>query len=70
MNRMVNIMDEKKLARPKENRMVGGVCSGLGNYFNVDATVVRILFALSFFFLYPGTFLIYLLLLIIMPEER
>jgi phage shock protein PspC (stress-responsive transcriptional regulator) len=63
-------MDEKKLARPKENRMVGGVCSGLGNYFNVDATVVRILFALSFFFLYPGTFLIYLLLLIIMPEER
>ena len=63
-------MDEKRLSRSRENRMVGGVCGGLGNYFNVDATVVRLLFALSFFFLYPGIFLIYLLLLIIMPEER
>jgi phage shock protein PspC (stress-responsive transcriptional regulator) len=50
--------------------MVAGVCGGLGNYFTIDATIVRLLFVLSFFFLYPGTFLIYLLLLIVMPEEN
>jgi phage shock protein C len=63
-------MNEKKLLRSKKNRMVAGVCGGLGDYFNVDATIVRLLFVLSFFFLYPGTFLIYLLLLIVMPEEN
>jgi phage shock protein C len=63
-------MNEKKLLRSKKNRMVAGVCGGLGNYFTIDATIVRLLFVLSFFFLYPGTFLIYLLLLIVMPEEN
>jgi phage shock protein PspC (stress-responsive transcriptional regulator) len=63
-------MDNKKLQRSKTERMIGGVCGGLANYFNVDPTVVRLLFALSFFFLYPGTILLYVLFLILMPEEN
>ena len=63
-------METKKLQRSRKERMIGGVCGGLANYFNVDPTIVRLLFVLSFFFLYPGTILIYVLLLIIMPEEN
>lgn len=63
-------METKRLQRSKTDRMIGGVCGGLANYFEVDPTIVRLLFVLSFFFLYPGTILIYVLLLIIMPEEN
>ncbi len=63
-------METKRLQRSKTERMIGGVCGGLANYFDVDATIVRLLFVLSFFFLYPGTILVYVLLLIIMPEEN
>jgi len=63
-------METKRLQRSKTERMIGGVCGGLANYFDVDATIVRLLFVLSFFFLYPGTILVYVLLLIILPEEN
>jgi phage shock protein PspC (stress-responsive transcriptional regulator) len=63
-------VETKKLQRSKIERKIGGVCGGLAKYFDVDATIVRLLFVLSFFFLYPGTILIYVLLLIIMPEEN
>lgn len=63
-------MESKKLQRSKKERLIGGVCGGLANYFDVDPTIVRLIFVLSFFFLYPGTILIYVLFLIIMPEEN
>lgn len=63
-------MNEKKLLRSKKERMIGGVCGGLANYFNIDPTIVRLIFVLSFLFLFQSSFLIYLLLLIIIPEEQ
>lgn len=63
-------MNEKKLLRSKKERMIGGVCGGLGNYLNLDPTIVRLIFVLSFFFLFQSSLLIYLLLLIIIPEEQ
>jgi len=48
--------------------MIGGVCSGLGKYFGVDPTVLRILFVLGVLLAGHGL-LIYLVLLILMPEE-
>ena len=41
--------DVKILTRSKSNRMIAGVCAGLGDYFNIDPTVVRLLFVLGFF---------------------
>ncbi|MDD2979489.1 MAG: PspC domain-containing protein [Hespellia sp.] len=35
-------MEHKKLYRSKENRMLCGVCGGIGEYFNVDATLIRL----------------------------
>lgn len=34
---------QKKLTKSATNRMICGVCAGIGDYINVDATVVRIL---------------------------
>ncbi len=34
----------KKLTRSEENKMIGGVCAGLGNYFDIDFTLVRLIF--------------------------
>jgi phage shock protein PspC (stress-responsive transcriptional regulator) len=39
----------KRLFRDENNKAIGGVCSGLANYFNVDIIVVRIIFLILFF---------------------
>lgn len=59
---------EKRLYRSRTDRMLGGVCGGLGAYFGVDPTLVRLVFALLFIFGGSG-FLLYLILWIVLPEE-
>lgn len=39
-------MSQKKLYRSRSNRMICGVCGGVGEYFNIDATLVRLLLVL------------------------
>ena len=39
-------MVEKRLYRSRGNKMLCGVCGGIGEYFNVDATLIRLLFVL------------------------
>lgn len=63
----------KQLYRSRTDRMVGGVCSGLGDFFGIDPTLIRLLFVFgAIFFHVPvpgGMLLIYLILLIVVPEE-
>lgn len=35
-------METKKLYRSRKDRMICGVCGGIGEYFNVDATLIRL----------------------------
>lgn len=59
---------EKRLYRSETDKMVGGVCGGLAQYFNMDSTVVRLLFALLI--VYGGAGLpLYIILWIVMPTE-
>ena len=58
----------KKLYRSRADRRIGGVCGGLANYFNIDATLVRLLFLLGLLFV-GGTFFAYIILMIVIPEE-
>jgi phage shock protein C len=60
--------DYKQLTRSSTNRMIAGVCAGLGDYLNIDPTVVRLLFVLGFFLTGPGILIAYLILAIIVPE--
>ena len=57
---------EKKLQRDMQHKVIGGVCAGLANYFDIDATLLRLLFA--FMILFAGTgFWLYIILWIVMP---
>jgi len=40
---------KKILYRSKKNRVVGGVCGGIGEYFDIDPTLIRLLAILAFF---------------------
>jgi phage shock protein C len=60
--------NDKKLKRSQNDRMIAGVCSGIGEYLDLDPTIVRLLFVLLFF-LGGNGLLIYLILLIIMPVD-
>ncbi|MDK2853729.1 MAG: phage shock protein [Thermococcaceae archaeon] len=62
-------MVEKKLYRSRKNKIIFGVCGGLAEYFNVDPTIVRILFIILFLVSIGTAVLLYLLLALVMPEE-
>lgn len=59
----------KLLHRSTVNRMIAGVCGGLGEYANIDPTVVRLAAVLLFFLTGPGVIIAYLILALIMPDE-
>ena len=51
-----------------QNKVIGGVCSGLANYFSVDVAIVRVIFALALLCFSTG-FWLYLILWIVMPAS-
>ncbi len=58
---------QKKLYRSRNDRYIAGVCGGLGEYFGIDPTVVRVLFILAALIGGPGIIL-YILLALFIPE--
>lgn len=62
-------MDEtRKLQRSTSNKMIAGVCAGVGKYFNLDPTIIRVLYVLMVFFAGFGI-LLYLILWLVIPSE-
>ena len=61
-------MSNPKLYRSETDRMIAGVCGGLAKFFNVDATLVRLVFLLLLFLGGSGL-LLYFILWIIVPQE-
>jgi phage shock protein C len=59
----------KQLTRSARNRMIAGLCAGLGEYLNIDPTIVRLLFVLGFFLTGPGVLFAYLIMAVIIPQE-
>lgn len=57
----------RRLYRDPEDKVLGGVCSGLGAYFSIDPVIIRLFFALLFFVGGSG-FLGYLILWIVVPK--
>lgn len=65
-----SILQSKKLFRSKKDRIIAGVCGGIGEYLEVDPTIVRIVFVLlTLAGGFPGIIL-YGALWIIVPEEK
>ncbi len=59
----------KKLYRSRKNRIIAGVAGGLGEYFGIDPTVIRLLFILLIF-TGGGGILFYLALWLFMPLQK
>lgn len=60
-------MSNKKLYRSQSNRMLCGVCGGIADYFNIDSTIVRLIFV--FLGLSGGTgILFYLIAAVVIPN--
>ncbi len=58
----------RKLTRSASNRMVCGVCAGVGEYFQVDPTVIRLLWAILTFCGVGSGILVYIIAAVIIPE--
>jgi phage shock protein C len=63
-------MDYKRLYRSNRDVMLGGVCGGLAEYFNLEPTIVRLLFVLLAFVTagFPAL-LLYFVLWVIVPRN-
>ena len=61
---------KRRLYRDPDHRVIGGVCGGLGAYFNMDPVVLRIIFAVLFFVTLPAALLAYLVLWIAVPKAK
>jgi len=59
----------KKLYRSTSDRMFGGICGGLGVYFGIDSTLIRLVFVLGTLFSFSALFWAYIIMLIVIPEE-
>ncbi len=57
----------KRLTRSNHDKKIAGVCSGIAEYFNVDPTVVRLIFLVATLMGGPGL-LLYIILWVVMPE--
>lgn len=60
----------KKLFRSRDNIMIAGVCGGLGEYFEVDPTLIRLIWVIFTIFGFGTGILAYILAWIIIPEKK
>ncbi|OJU24491.1 MAG: hypothetical protein BGN92_14480 [Sphingobacteriales bacterium 41-5] len=62
--------EKRRLYRDESNKVIGGVCSGIANWLNIDPTVVRVLFAIISFGGFGSGILVYILLWIFLPAKN
>ncbi|HEV8536388.1 MAG TPA: PspC domain-containing protein [Candidatus Limnocylindria bacterium] len=60
-------MQSPRLERSTTNRVIGGVCGGIAEYLQIDATLVRFFFVLATIFTAGAFLIVYIGLLILMP---
>ena len=58
----------KRLHRNKKNGKIAGICSGIGDYFDIDPVIVRLLFLLALFL--GGGLIVYIIAWIIIPIKE
>jgi len=66
--RVAAVVARKRLVRPREGRKIAGVCLGVSEYFDLDVSLIRLVWVLAVVF--GGTGLLaYIIAWIVMPEE-
>jgi phage shock protein C len=59
----------KQLTRSTRNHMLSGVCGGLGEFLDLDPTILRLAFVLGFFVSGGTALLVYIVMAIIVPTD-
>ncbi len=62
-------VETKKLYRSRSDRMIAGVCAGLGRYLGIDPTVVRLVFVVLALLGVGSGVLLYIIMIPIIPQE-
>jgi len=64
-------MQTKRLYRSRKNKVFAGICGGVGEYFNIDPILIRLIWVLVVIFtgFFPGV-LAYIIAIFIVPEKR
>jgi phage shock protein PspC (stress-responsive transcriptional regulator) len=60
----------KRLYRQPKNKIIAGVCTGLGEYFDIDPVILRIAFVVAFFITMSLSFWIYIVIWIVTPQNE
>jgi phage shock protein C len=60
---------EKRLYRSRNNRILAGVCGGLGQYFSIDPTLIRVIAVILLVIFNLATFIAYIIMAVIIPLE-
>lgn len=58
-----------KLKRSNSNKVFAGICGGLGEFFNIDPTIVRVIYAIFFVRYFSFAFLIYIVCSLVIPID-
>ena len=58
----------KRLYRSKENKKIAGICMGIGDYFDIDPIIIRLLFLVALFL--GGGLIVYIIAWIIIPYKE
>ena len=61
---------KRKMYRDTDNKIFGGVCSGLGAWFNIDSNIIRIIFVILIFVSFGFAILAYIVLWIVVPGAK
>jgi phage shock protein C len=70
VDKIHNTFRREGLVRPREGRVLAGVCAGLGRRFGIDPWPARLLFVLLLLVIPGSQFLVYPILWILMPTEE
>lgn len=61
--------EPKKLYRSRKERVVAGVIGGFADFLGIDATLLRVTFVILALTTMGGALLVYLILILVIPEE-
>lgn len=69
INKYMEVENMDNLKRSNSNKVFSGVCGGLGEFLNIDPTIIRIVWALFIIKSFSFSFLIYIICSLIIPSE-
>ena len=69
-NQPSNNQVRRRLYRDGDRRVLGGICSGMAAYFNMDIVMMRVIFVLMFFVIGPFNIILYFILWVVVPKAK